>query len=68
MAATFGAASAFAVIAAPSLALTAAWSLVALLGDVTRYVLTESAMGAVRSLLIIKGTAQPAAAAVRGHV
>jgi hypothetical protein len=41
--------------------------LVWLLGDVIRYILTESAMAAVRSLLIVKRTAQPAAAAVRGH-
>jgi hypothetical protein len=66
--ATFGAASSLAVVAAPSLVVLAASSLVSLIGDVARYVVTEAAMAAVRSLLIIKGTAQPAAAAVRGHV
>jgi hypothetical protein len=67
MAVTHGGTSAFAAEFAPGVALYAACSLVALLGDVARYVLTESAIAAVRSLLIIKGTAQPAAAAVRGH-
>ena len=65
--ATSGAASPLTVVAAPSLALFAASSLVWLLGGVVQYILTESAIAAVRSLLIVKGTAQPAAAAVRGH-
>jgi hypothetical protein len=48
-------------------ALAASW-LVVMLGDISRFVLTESAINTSRLLILTRGAAQPAAAAVRGRV